>query len=303
MTVASRVSAVVVTYQPDMPRLAALLQALDGQVAHVLVVDNASRMRPMDALPPHRGVEHLALPDNLGVGAAQNLGIRRALERDSDFVLLLDQDSQPASDMVAALVGAADAMHQAGLRVGAVGPVLHGSGVAAGFVRFGWFRYRRLAVPPGRDWLACDLLIASGCLLTRAALASVGAMDETLFIDKVDTEWCLRAAFRGYALAGVPAARLQHRLGERTLRVWWLRWRELPAHPPLRYYYIVRNSLLVWRRPHAGWRWRSADAKQWLHIVLFFGLLGSDRRDILPMMWRGLCDGLRGRSGRLPSAD
>jgi rhamnosyltransferase len=145
------------------------------------------------------------------------------------------------------------------------------------------------------------MLIASGCLLTREALESAGAMDEDLFIDKVDTEWCLRAVSQGFALAGVPAARLQHRLGERTVRVWWLRWRELPAHRPLRYYYIVRNSLLLWRRPHAGWRWRSADIKQWLHITLFFGLLASGRREILPMVWRGLRDGLRGRTGRLPS--
>jgi rhamnosyltransferase len=301
-TAAQRVCAVIVTFEPDLARLRVLLEALQGQVAHALVVDNASGGVSGGFESPPAGVEFVRLLENRGVAAAQNVGIRRALERGSDFVLLLDQDSVPAPDMVSELVGAADAMHRAGHRVAAVGPALQGSGVTADFVRFGWFGYRRLAVSTARPWVACDMLIASGCLATRAALETVGDMDESLFIDKVDTEWCLRARACGFMLAGVSSAVLQHRLGEYTLRVWWMRWRQVPAHRPFRYYYIVRNSVLVWRRPYAGWRWRTADIKQCLHIVLFFGFLSEARSQNLPPMLRGLRDGLLSRAGPRSSA-
>jgi rhamnosyltransferase len=184
--------------------------------------------------------------------------------------------------------------------VGAVGPlIVNPQGRSEGFVIFRRGRYE--AVLPGADrrWIDCDMLIASGSLIPTAALHAIGDMAERLFIDKVDTEWSLRAAARGFALLGAPRARLGHRVGSRPWRVWLFRWRELSLHQPFRYYYVVRNSLLLRRLPHAHAAWRNADRRQLLGILVYFGILAPGRWAALRMIVRGAIDGLRKIDGPL----
>jgi rhamnosyltransferase len=191
----------------------------------------------------------------------------------------------------------ADAV-RSGCKVGSVGPrVLDPDGGEDGFVRFRSGRYEAVPVKPGDRWIDCDMLIASGSLVPCAAYAKVGGMAEHLFIDKVDTEWCLRAASHGYRLIGAPAAVLHHRLGEQAVRVWFLQWRELRAHKPFRYYYMVRNAVLLRRLQHSTAAWRRADRRQLMSIFLYFGLLLPQRGAVLRMMLRGLLDGCRNISG------
>ncbi|MCC7101139.1 MAG: glycosyltransferase family 2 protein [Rubrivivax sp.] len=289
------VTAVVVSYHPDADSLAALLVALAEQVQQVIVVDNASPELPR--LPA--GIELIRLDRNLGIGAAQNVGIRMALQAGAGQVLLLDQDSLPQPGMVTALQGALQAAAAAGQRPAAAGPlIVDEGGRSEGFVRFRRGRYEAIAPAAGQDRVDCDLLIASGTLIPAAALQAIGEMDEGLFIDKVDTEWCLRATAAGWHLVGAPAARLRHRLGQRQIRLWFFGWRRLALHAPFRYYYIWRNGLLLRRLPHATAAWRRADARQLLSVLLYFGLLAPGRLERLGMMRRGLRDGWRGRYGR-----
>lgn len=294
----SSVVAVIVTYRPAAARLGALLRALDGQVAQVVIVDNGSAPWPLPACAlPLRVLRH---PRNIGLAAAQNDGLRLACAQGASHVLLLDQDSRPAPGMVAALLEAWRQAHESGLAVAAVGPcVVDPRGVCDGFVRFDQGRYRTVPVSPGQAWQACDMLIASGCLIPRDMLDRVGLMSDALFIDKIDTEWSLRAKSLGLQLLGVPGARLDHCLGDRHVRLWFGRWRELPLHQPFRYYYMVRNSLLLQRLPHAHDAWRRADRRQLLSLLLYFGVLAPGRGRALLMMLRGLWDGWRRRGGPL----
>lgn len=291
------VAAVVVTYQVDTAALGELLKDLLGQVGAVVLVDNGSpAWRDPPALP--LPVQTLRLPDNRGLAAAQNLGLATALASGAREVLLLDQDSRPAPGMVASLRAAAAAAAATGLRVAAAGPlVVDEAGASEGFVRFGRGRYEAVLPQPGERWLPCDMLIASGTLLQAGALAAIGGMDEALFIDKVDTDWSLRAAAHGYALIGAPEARLHHRLGEQWVSLWPGGWRRLRQHRAFRYYYMVRNGIRLRRQPHAHAAWRRADGRQLLSLVLYFGLLAPGRVRALAMMARGWWHGLRGVGG------
>ncbi len=292
------VAAVVVSYHPESEALAQLLAALAPQVQAIVVVDNASPAPPRVPAPARL----IRLGRNEGVARAQNLGAQAAFEGGARFVLLLDQDSLPAPDMVAQMRRVVDDAAAQGLRVAAAGPlIVDPAGGSEGFVRFRDGRYVAIAPAAAERWIDCDLLIASGTLIPRAAWEDIGPMAEELFIDKVDTEWCLRAAWRGWRLIGVPGARLRHRLGQRQIRVWFGRWRHLALHQPFRYYYIWRNGLLLRRCPHATAAWKRADARQLLSLLLYFGMLASGRWARLRMMGRGLVDGWQGVDGPRPA--
>lgn len=300
------VCAVVVTYHPDVAVLERLLRELLRQVAWVVVVDNGSRIAIQEWLEMvfanDQRIEAVCLGSNFGIAAAQNKGIQRARQARADYVILFDQDSEPAPDMVSRLLSAAKQKLAQGVELGAVAPAYADSeaGILSGFVRVGLFGFTRVACLTNDELVEADFLIASGSLIPMATLDTAGDMDEGLFIDHVDTEWCFRVKAKGYRLFGVCSARMIHSLGNRRSRVWLFRWRSVPYHSPFRYYYMFRNSVLLQRRAYLPSRWKQADLFRCLRAMLFFGVFSSQRGACLLMMLRGLRDGLAGVIGKMP---
>lgn len=304
---ALRTAAVLVLFHPDPCALAETLRRWLAQVDVVLCVDNGmpeGAGPALERLAPGR-IEYLPMGGNAGLGAAHNRGIAAARRAGCTHVVLGDQDSLPAPGMVAALLGAEAAALAAGIDVAAVGPryVDTEDGHRLSFVRCGSLRFVRVECRPADDWVRLDFLISSGSLIRLAVLDRVGPMDETLFIDHVDTEWCLRARAAGFEPIGACHAWMEHRLGERTLRIRLGRVRTLPLHKPFRYYFIVRNSLLLYRRAYVGRRWILPDAMRLAQVALFFGMLHPSRLSNARMILRGLRDGMRGITGPGPLAD
>lgn len=295
----TRIFAVLVTYHPRLERLERVLARVRPQVADLLIVDNASsNAAEVAALVEQHGARFTGLPDNAGLGRAHNLGIAQARVAGAEAVLLLDQDSVPEPDMVSELDRALRHAGEDGWKVGAAGARYTGAhaGDVSEFVRFGWFKFRRVPCTAEAARVRADFLISSGSLVPMRVLDDVGGMDEDFFIDHVDTEWFLRAAAKGYAFVGACAARMSHGLGERTQRLWLGRWRHVPRHRPFRYYYIFRNSVLLYRRPYAPARWMVNDIVRLSLLVLFVGL-PSLRDGTLRMMLKGLNDGRKGVTG------
>jgi rhamnosyltransferase len=304
MSVPPKVCAVVVTFYPDAERFASVLAALASQVAVVVVVDNGGAARDVGALCAGAAPTNcvfLPQQNNIGVAAGQNSGIRWAVAAQADYVLLLDHDSVPAPDMVERLRSALEAAARQGRRVAAAGPLFTDdqSSATSYFVRFGPLGFQRLRCG-GQDRaqvINADFLISSGTLIPAAALQAIGLMKESLFIDHVDTEWCLRARDRAYELLGVCAARMSHRLGERSIALGPAGSRPYYVHGPLRHYYTFRNSLLLYRLPHAPLRWVLGDMMRLLLLFAALATVAAPRlRNILAAL-QGLADGIRGRSG------
>ena len=294
--------AVIVTFHPDMERLRECVAALADSVATVVIVDNGSPNVDDDALRPLHGTVLIRrLGRNEGVSAAQNIGIALARERGHSHVLLLDQDSVPHASMVERLCHCLNHLRAQGNRVACVGPRIRLSDGtrSAGFTTFGWLGPRQVRCADGTTAVECHILMASGCLIPLDVLEKAGAMDETFFIDQVDTDWCLRVRARGYRVFGACDALLDHRLGERILRVWLGRWRRLPRHMPVRYYYIFRNTILLARRRYAPLKWVLGNLRWLVALLVFFGLPNPGRGGELRMMCKGIVDGLRGVGGKL----
>ena len=294
-----RVVAVVVTYHPDLPALDALLDALSRQVAAVLVVDNGSGAVGLAPLCERLDADLIALGTNEGIAAAQNRGIERALAAGASHVLLSDQDSLPAPDMVDRLLAATRAATDRGERVGAVGPVsvdARSNDEVMVYRAARWGPRRSSCISDQDGLIPAAFLLASGCLVSRAVLEEVGPMRAEWFIDHVDLEWGLRARRAGYDLYAVESARLEHHLGDRLVRLPGRR-QEVHVHGPIRVYYLTRNTLLLVRSgllPHA---WRLGYLVWVTKFAGFNVLLVRPRGERLRMVARGLRDGVLGRTG------
>jgi rhamnosyltransferase len=304
MTMQPKVTAVIVSYNPDIERCRALIETAALQVDRVIVVDNGSSPSALAVLRQLRREGRCRLVElggNKGIASAQNRGIALAFDRADDYVLLLDHDSRLVADCVAQLISAHRRLTESGVPVGAVGPQYadESSGAKAPFLRYGRYTYSRIYAGRPDECIESSILIASGSLISHQALAAVGLMDETLFIDGVDWEWCFRAADRGYRLFGCTGASMLHNLGIGVLRVMG---RSMPLHHPLRHYYVYRNALLLCGRKEVPFSWKLSFLARLAVRFLVYLLWAPERRQRCHYIFRGLVDGMAGRGGPIPLA-
>jgi rhamnosyltransferase len=293
--------AVVVCFHPECESVIALSKQLVGTgLCDVLLIDNTESpvesAHLLEAAEP-LDIEVLGRGVNGGVAEAHNVGLRIAHHRGYRLGLLLDQDSCLEENALAVLLDSyRRLLGDREERVAAVGPrvVDPRNGFEFPFFRLGRLRMGVVQEHAGEP-AECDFLISSGCLIALEAFGDVGEMDEALFIDYVDVEWCTRARARGWKVFGVPAARMQHTIGNRTMR---LLGRVIAVHEPERQYYLIRNALLFARKPYLKFKWRVHLVHRATTQLAVFALLCSPRRARLRWLMRGMWDGICGRSGR-----
>ncbi|HQS29787.1 MAG: hypothetical protein B7Y07_10010 [Halothiobacillus sp. 24-54-40] len=295
--------AIIVTYNPSLESLRCNLSRIAHQVDSVAIFDNNSdnRFDIAQLSNDYLNCSCEVFNDNRGLGFAINSGINNARALGAKYILLADQDSSFRPNSVLLLASRFSRSPKDGLKIAAVGPRFidaHKGGISE-HVKFELTRIGRVSCNENQPFVATDFLITSGSLIPMTVLDEVGPMDESLFIDHIDTEWCLRAKSKGYELLGDCEALMEHDLGEYRKRIWFLRWREVPVHKPFRYYYIFRNSVLLYRRAYIPWAWKRIDMIRLVQIVGFTVIFGPQRFQKIRMMLQGVFDGLRGKSGRL----
>lgn len=300
---APRVMAVVVSFYPELAVLSRHLTVLAPQVERIIVVDNGSdpaTRQALRSLVARAPAEYHPQARNLGLAAAQGVGIRRAIALGASYILLLDQDSLPSDNMVAELLDALVECLVRGERVAGVGPRLVSARNAetTPFVRFHLWRVDKIHCPHPQARVQTDFLVASGMLSPTAAYQTVGLPEEGLFIDNVDLEWCFRARSLGYRFYGVCNAVLIHRMGEETVFLPGLRrLGPIHIHSPLRQYYQIRNRLCLYGRDYCPWAWKVQDFPRALFKLIYFSLVVAPRRRNIRMMTLAVLDAWRGVTG------
>lgn len=293
------VFAVIVTYNPDMAVLETLLGSLLPQVARAIIVDNGSSvdLAPWFGQLPHDNLTLHKLGNNYGIARAQNVGIEKLDVGLESFILLSDQDSKPATDMVLELRKAALQLVAEGKKVAAIGPcyIDMRQNNSPPFIRIKGLAVRRQYAEKPDSVVEVDYLIASGCLMPTAVLRSVGLMNVDLFIDYVDIEWGLRAKAFGFQSFGVFAARMEHSLGDAHVNFIG---KQIPLHSPLRHYYLVRNGFWLYRQKGLPLNWKFVDGYRMLMRICFYTLFAKPRSRHFSMMMQGLVHGLTSRMGR-----
>lgn len=297
------VCAVMVTHHPG-PSLPEILAPLLAQVERLVIVDNCSGDETRDIIHTYQAQEpgriELLLRESNNLAAAQNDGIRRALELGYSWVLLMDHDSVPAAGMVETLRRTAHALPH-GKPVGIAAPRLTDihSGRQARYPQLvGRLGCRRVGF--GDQPLLDGLLgvIASGSLVPASVFRQVGWMDERLCIDYVDKEFCLRVVRGGYRIVAVRDAVLHHQLGRsKDHRLMGLRV-TTTNHSPERCYYIYRNRIASWgKHGLAVPAFVAYDLLAIGYDLLRLLCFEQQKTSKLKAIWRGTRDALRGVSG------
>jgi rhamnosyltransferase len=290
------ICAVVVTYFPK-AGCAENLAALAPQVGRLVIFDNGSSaesLAPVEAAAQQLGATLTRFTSNLGIATALNAGLRFAREHGFRWLATFDQDSRCTPGMIEEMT-----------RVFESYPQPHKVAVITPYHvdrRLGFAIRERGTEAAGEDWRIIPTTMTSGNLLNVAIATAVGGFDDSLFIDYVDHEMCLRLRSHGYRILEASRARLLHSLGSIERRMLLFIRVTVTNQPVVRHYYRTRNRLIVWRQ---YWRrepvWAIRDIRRFLLETVCVALYERQVREKFPMILRGLRDGWRNVRGALDS--
>jgi GT2 family glycosyltransferase len=225
---------------------------------HTLLVDNGST-EPIEDLFNDRfaaaNVEILVNGENLGYTGGNNAGIRYALDRGAEYILLLNNDTVVDPGVVAFLLEAA----RDNPRVGIVGPKIyyfdepdrlwfagnktsyvHGRPIKAGHLGYGETDSGKYDRPEKIGFVSgCAMLVVAGVFET------IGFLDDDYFCSAEDADFCIRAADAGYEIRYAPQAKVWHKEACSSDGL------DSPGY----IYYQIRNRMLFMKKrfPLVGW--------------------------------------------------
>ena len=282
--------AIVVTYHPQLERLRQLAASLLASHCKLILVDNTPALQELE-FPASCQVVRLG--DNYGIARAQNIGIRIAREAGAKTLVFFDQDSTVEAGLVERLVSRLDVA-----RPQVMGAVYYDerNGFECPSYKLNRFGYPNKISTDGRTSpFSVDVRISSGSAITAVTFDVAGLMDEALFLDYVDIEWCLRARARGVPILVDPASSMRHAIGEKTVEVGGLR---VFVDSPVRTYYRMRNALLLARRKDVPLLFAAKEITSELVHHFLQVLLVADKAPRFNAYLLGIWHGLRGVSGR-----
>lgn len=305
-----RVAIVILTWNNSIDTLECLDSV--GQLAyphvHIIVVDNGSTDGSVDRIRArYPALDLLALDSNLGYAAGNNLGLQRALELQADYILILNNDTLVAPDLLSRLIELAEASP----RIGMLGPLMYCAEprdriFAAGSIvrwRRGDTQNRGMFQPVEMQarWTkpeAVDYIAGCCVMVRRSCLSAIGLLPTEYYLNYEDTEWGLNARRAGFEVWYVPAAVIWHKVST-----------SLGRHSALNTYYMTRNGLMFfWRNASTIGRWPLVIRLmiQSLWTLLVWSIRPRYRSDKYRLLrtakWLALRDFLRGRVGPM-SAD
>jgi GT2 family glycosyltransferase len=176
---------------------------------YVIVVENGSADQSLSRLSAEPGIDALIdSAENLGFGAGCNLGIAHARRAGFKYVWLLNNDTNPMPDALAALLDkiAADP------GTGAVGSLIFRDWACTDLFCWGGGEVSFFSGQPRQRKTpgSLNFLTATSMLVRMEALTAIGDFDARFFLYWEDADLCFRLRAAGWRLDVAPASQVRH---------------------------------------------------------------------------------------------
>lgn len=232
-----KIDIILVTYNPNIELLDNCIKSICKDVRNIYIVDNGSKKFEFDKKIDN--IKFIKLQENMGIAYAQNIGIKEAIKSNAGYILLSDQDTVFPKDYINNMIKTFSSDDN----ICAITPLFkdaHGKKSNDGFFKKSFFFAKQFF--PEKGYYEIFHTIASGKLIKAQYLNNIGLMDEDLFIDWVDYEWCWRARKSGYKIIGNADVVIEHQLGDSSKDIGF---REVNLRSYIRHYYITRNAFYL----------------------------------------------------------
>lgn len=237
-----KIAAIVVTYNPD-EGLNKSTKSLIKQVDSIIMVDNGSNDEGKEIINKIKNkygekIEVIFNEENLGIATALNKGVKYALNNDYKWILTMDQDSCAEENMVKIMLETYYAIDENERKdILSLFPTFIDRGIESLDKNNENVKYEYV-----------DAEITSGNLLKAEIFEKAGFFDDSLFIDMVDTDYCMRLNELGIKMIRISGAILNHSIGNSKEVKKLFGTFNTSNHSATRRYYMTRNRFYTWNK-------------------------------------------------------
>jgi|WetSurMetagenome_2_1015567.scaffolds.fasta_scaffold160869_2 GT2 family glycosyltransferase len=163
---------------------------------------------------------------NLGYSSGNNVGIRYALERKADYILLLNNDTEVRANFLSSLISVAegDAM------IGILSPLIFDGYTGKVWFSGGkidWLRMKavNLSEIKHKNNFSSDFISGCAMLVKKEVFQKTGLLDEDFFLYWEDVDFSLRAKRSGFKIGVAVSSWIDHferRKNAGNSKVYWL---------------------------------------------------------------------------------
>ena len=289
-----KVAAIIISYNPD-NNLLDSINLLINQVEKIIIVDNGSKDEKIKNINSIANIDKEKIQvifnkENLGIATALNIGVKEALAQDYKWILTMDQDSKASINMIEKMFEVYKGISKDDRK-----------DILSIFPNF--VDERIQSIEENSDMKAYEYVdadITSGNLLKAEVFDKIGFFDDSLFIDLVDTDFCMRLNEKNIKMIKVRDAILYHSLGEsQSVKSIFGKF-NTSNHSALRRYYMTRNRFYTWEKykdlnSFTLNRDKKLFKKEFVKIILG----EEDKINKIKMVFRGYKDYKKGIRGKL----
>lgn len=219
----TNVYAVIVTYNPK-KWIDVCFNSLKNSSVSLksIVVDNASTDGSSDIIRERfPEIDFIQAERNLGFGAANNIGIKKAYDNGADYIFLLNQDAWINQNSIAELIRSAELNKTYGI----ISPMhLNGNGNAFDY------NFSKYIIPSKCKNIYSDIYLnkakgniydvnfinAAAWLISRECIETVGGFNPSFFHYGEDDNYCERVLFHNLKIGVCPSSEIYHDREQRT---------------------------------------------------------------------------------------
>jgi rhamnosyltransferase len=286
-----KIGALIIFYNPDLEVANKVICDLSIQVNKICIVDNSKQQCKY----PFKSdkIKYIFMNGNKGIAAAQNQGIKYFIQEDYDYIISCDQDTLIGRTTIIDLLQTMEDLTKAGVPIGAIAPI----GIdhySHKKLSYSIAKIRETFIA-GHELLEVTHTMNSMSLIPVRLFKEVGGMEEDLFIDAVDCEWCWRAHYltkvRFFYDTNIL---MDHRLGIATKKC--SKVYEIHITPPFRMYFQYRNYLWLIHRKYTPQKWILYNGIKYIAKIIYYTLFSSERISYLKHIIKGMKDGIKSQS-------
>lgn len=178
----------------------------------IVVVDNNSSDGSLETARTLFPKAHfIKNEENLGFAVGNNIGIKFALERMAEWILLLNQDTEVESNFLEELI----TVVKKNPAIGVASPLIFwGNSEKIWFSggKINWWNMKSIQENNLISQINSQSDFISGCamLVKKEVFSKIGLLDEDFFLYWEDADFTVRAKKAGFELAVVPQSRIRH---------------------------------------------------------------------------------------------
>lgn len=265
----------------------------------IILIDNGSTDNSEGTLRKEfPDLELIQTGENLGYAGGNNVGIKYAIERGTDYILLLNNDTVVDPDFLIELVKVAESDKSIGILsskiyfydkpdtiwyAGAIFNLKSGKSKHIGYNKKDTVEYDKVQ--------ETDRACGCSMMASRRVCETVGLMSPEYFCYGEEVDWSLRIRNAGYRVIFVPGSKVWHKVSASTGgrgKSYYI-------------YYSVRNHLRL-LNTYLPFKYKMLNLLRDMLVagryLLSLFTMNISKSDGIKNLWLGIIDYYRGRSGR-----